>query len=371
MAEAYRQNEQSVHIIALNTDKHRQLAATIEKATPAGLSLEAIPVSTRPRLSSALANLLSPKPYQVSRFNQKKVKQALRTYFQRNTCDFIQLEGLSMLEYLPLLRELSSAPLLLRAHNIEHHIWERHLYNEKNGLLRLYLRLQNRRLKTYEQRAFQKVDGILFISKEDRAAYEQLQLNTASYTIPCGISGEPLPSYPPADYDLSYLASFDWLPNRQGMEWFVDQVWPLMRAERPQLRMLLAGRHIPAAYYRWKDQGIDVLGEVADPGATIKRGKISVVPLLAGSGMRVKLLENLALAQAMVVSPQAAEGLPVKHEQELILAADPLDLARRSLELLTDDRAARQLGRNGRDFALQYYRHKNLGKEALKFIGSL
>lgn len=371
MAEAYRQNEQSVHIIALNTDKHRQQTASIEKATPAGLSLEAIPVNTRPRISSALANLGKTKPYQVSRFRQKKVEQALEAFFQQQSCDFIQLEGLSMLEYLPLLRQLSSAPILLRAHNIEHHIWERHLRHERNALLRLYLGLQNRRLQRYEERAFQQVDGLLFISQEDRAAYEQLNLNTPSCTIPCGISGEPLASYPAADYDISYLASFDWLPNRQGMEWFVNQVWPLLRAQRPELRMLLAGRHIPAAYFQWQDQGIEVLGEVADPGGSIKRGKISVIPLLAGSGMRVKLLENLALAQPMVATPQAAEGLPLKDEQELLLAADPQAMAQRCLELLADDQAAQQLGQQGRDFALQNYRHSHLGQQALQFIAHL
>lgn len=367
--EALRSQGAAVSLYSLNTEKHRQSEAAIAAASPPALDHQTFAVSTRPSWPSALRNLWQEESYFVSRFRQKILGEALVQRLSSEDFDWIQLEGLSMATYLPLLRKHSQARIALRAHNIEHQIWQRHCEHLRPGPQRSYLALQSRRLEKFEKQSLEACDALLFITNEDQAQYRAWGGQQPSMVLPCGI--EPA-EYPPidnrqTDYQLVHLASMDWLPNQQGIEWFVEQVWPLIRAEAPGCRFALGGRHQPARWRTWTAQGIDLFPAVDSAADFVARGQLMVIPLLAGSGMRIKILENMARGLAMVSTPVGAEGIDLKTGEEILLAEKPAAFAQACLRLLRNQAEAQAMGRAARAKALQRYSNSILGAALVSF----
>ncbi len=372
-AEALRSNGHEVHILALNTRKHFRAPAAIEKARPAKLKLKAIPVNTSPGPVSALRNLFSGQAYHVSRFWQAPVAETLRQWLKEENYDIVQLEGLNLAVYLPVLKHRGRAKLVLRAHNLEFEIWQRHWPRLRNPLLRAYLALQTRRLERFERWAWQQMDGLVFITARDAEAYRKMTANARPRTaIPSGLE--------PADYpepngrferDLACLASFDWQPNVEGLRWFVREVWPLLRKDRPQLLFAVGGRHMPASFGQFKRQGISLCGEVEDGQAFVQKARVTIVPLWSGSGMRIKVLENMALGCAQVSTSIGAEGLELRDGVEIRLADTPKDFAAAILQLIDREDERRALAQAARKRALSGFDNRRLGAYYGTFYQSL
>lgn len=373
MVEALRQPDVSLTVWALNTKKHRVSAKKIKQALPSGINFRSFEVDTSIYWLGMLSNLIEGSAYHVSRFYQRSLAQALEHELRNEHYDRIILEGLNMTVYIPLLRKWSKAPLVYRAHNIEYEIWEGHLSSERKPLRKRYLKEQVKRLKRYEQRVWQEVDEILFITEEDQS--EALRITPqlpSSLVLPCGIQLEdyPEPSANEQAVELSYVAAFDWPPNQSGMEWFVEMVWPLIRKERPDCRFLLGGRRIPEHFYKWSGRGIDCHEDVADVGTFLARGQVTPIPLLAGSGMRIKVLENLAWGRPMVSTSLGAEGFSLKHRQEIMIANDAETFAESILLLLKEPKLRKELAAAAQHKVATVYENKQLGRKLLAFFKS-
>lgn len=374
MAEALRQQNVELTIWALNTKKHRVSAKKIQNALPPGLSFRSFAVDTSIYWLGLLRNLITGDPYHVSRFYQPPMARALKLALKQQHYDRIILEGLNMTVYLPLLRQCSSARLVYRAHNVEHAIWQGHLHTEKQFLRRFYLKEQVRRLKHYEEQTWRSVDEILFITAEDQV---QAQKSSAelppSLVVPCGLNLDEYATLEEKEpeADLSYLAAFDWPPNQAGLEWFMEEVWPLVREERPKASFLLGGRHLPAHFYAWAEQGLQFYENVPDVAQFLARGRMSPVPLLAGSGMRIKVLENMALGRPMVSTHLGAEGFSCTSGQEILLADAPKAFAKAILLLLENAELRKKLALAARRKVEEAYSNEQLGKRLLSFFHSL
>ena len=277
-----------------------------------------------------------------------------------------------MAVYLSLIRENSDAKVVLRAHNIEHLIWQRHQHFEKNPMRKVYLNLQVDRLKEFEKQIFEAVDGIIFITADDEAVYKNNIGENNHTAVACGLNIEEYPvRKSEGETDLTYLASFDWLPNQQGVEWFVKQVWPTIKAKRPETTFKLGGRFMPKSFHDFKQKGIELVGEVEDHRSFIQQGKIALVPLLAGSGMRIKIIENMALSMPIVSTSVGAEGIHYDEGEELLIADNSPDFAREVLDLLADAPARKRLGKKARWRAEQSYLNQTLGKQTINFYAEL
>lgn len=372
MVEGLLKNEAEVKVMALNTLKHFRSSESIEAQRPDRLDLTAFKANTNINLKNLIANLFTGEPFHVSRFYQEHFAASLMRMLKNETFDIVQLDGLSMAVYLPLIRDNSDAKVILRAHNIEYRIWDRHQRFEKNPLRKLYLNLQVERLKEFEHKIFEEVDGILFITADDQTVYQQ-EIGENSHTaIPCGLNIEEYPlKKNEGETDLTYLASFDWLPNQQGVEWFVEIVWPLIKEKRPQTTFSLGGRFMPKSFKEFEKHGIKLIPEVENHREFIQGGKLAIVPLLAGSGMRIKIIENMALSMPMVSTSVGAEGIYYDDGEELIVADTAEDFAREILDLLSDSVARKRLGKKARARAEQSYLNQTLGKRTLDFYAEV
>ncbi len=370
MIDGFLKNEASLTVLSLNTRKHFKDGASIAAEMPADLDLHKIEVNTDINPMGAAINLVSGQPYHVSRFFQKGYAARLKSILESQKFDIIQIEGLSMAVYLDMIRSITKAPVVLRAHNVEYQIWERHISNQTDIFQKAYLKIQVKRLKRFEQDIFARMDAVVAITEEDEKAIKKMVPELKTVSIPCGIDLEkikPRPHQSTYKSDLCYLASFDWMPNVQGVDWFVNSVWPILKKSRPDITFRLGGRHMPGYFQQFTRQGISVHPDVPNMAEFVCGSRIAVIPLLAGSGMRIKIIENMALGKCQVSTSIGAEGVRVNNGHDILLADSPEDFAQRILEALNEEDKTEEIGVNARKNIENNYGNKALGRQLLNF----
>lgn len=373
MVDALSSNHAEVQILCLNTRKHFRSEAEIEKNTPANIKLEYFNVDTDVKPLSALKNLLSSQAYHVSRFYQESLASRLKELLAQEQFDIIQVEGVPMAVYLPLLRDLSEASIVIRAHNIEYQIWERHLAHEQNPLRIAYLKIQVKRLRKFEKQSLEQADAVVFITQQDQVSYRDWGGKSLAITTPCGLNPMEHPPISGASpkYDLVHLASLDWLPNQQGALWFLKEVWPLIQEARPQTTMGFGGRDMPKEIIDMGSDKLWLYPHVDNAREFVSHGKVAVIPLLAGSGMRIKLLELLAWGMPTVSTEIGAEGIPIKNYQQGILASDPESFAAAVVYLLDGKESRQEMQMQARAFFEAHFNNQVLGEDLLNFYRTL
>jgi glycosyltransferase involved in cell wall biosynthesis len=164
---------------------------------------------------------------------------------------------------------------------------------------------------------------------------------------------------------LSYSANFD------AVDFFLREIFPLIRAERPQVKLMITGKLEGVAIGRLpstRNNGVAFTGYLDDIRPTVARSWMSIVPLRMGGGTRLKILEALALGTPVVATSKGAEGLDLVPERDLLIADRPADFAAAVLRLLQDPALRETLGRNGRQAVKARYDWQMIGQEFNDFI---
>jgi glycosyltransferase involved in cell wall biosynthesis len=219
-------------------------------------------------------------------------------------------------------------------------------------------------LKTYEGAICRQFDAVLAVSHEDKAALEQAAdqpLDNATI-IPIAIDTdevEVVQLIQPANHIL-HIGTMFWPPNVDGILWFLREVWPIITAQRPDVVFDVVGARPPADIetYGQQDQNINVTGYVDDPAPYYQQAGVMIVPLRAGGGMRVKILNALAQSLPLVSTTIGCEGIAVEHGKHLLIADTPTAFAEATLRLLDDQLMAKTLGRNGRQLIQDQYDYR-------------
>ncbi|MFO7617607.1 MAG: glycosyltransferase family 4 protein [Bacteroidales bacterium] len=369
----------TVTVLAMNTSKHFVEGARQEPGNPGApypnipLTIELVPVDTGIRWHKALANLLfSRLPYNGQRFLSDTYRQRLRELLGKERFDAIILENLYTALYLGDIEELSDALVVMRAHNVEHEIWERTAAAAR-GVKRIYLTGLSRRIRRFELSLINRYDALVPITHRDASHFKQFGNTKPVHVLQTGIdilpSGqEESPGLP----TVAHLGALDWIPNRDGIRWFLGQVWPVVIKEFPQARFHLAGRNAPDGFAdEMRAGGVVFHGEIEDADRFIRSYPLFIVPLFSGSGMRIKLLQYLAAGRAVVSTPIGAEGIPVNSGRELLIADQPGDFARSILELLGDPERCREIGKNAVTFVEQNFDNETLIRAFTQFLTRL
>jgi polysaccharide biosynthesis protein PslH len=119
---------------------------------------------------------------------------------------------------------------------------------------------------------------------------------------------------------LSFIGSLDWMPNTEGLHWFLDEVWPKLKSKHSNIEFHFAGRNAPPELKNIKINGVKFHNDVKDAKSFMSQYPISIVPLFAGSGIKIKILEALALGRVVISSSIGLEGIPAKHMKQVIIA---------------------------------------------------
>ncbi len=320
-----------VTLLAINTPKHRQPADALAHLGP-NMRLVLVDVDTDIAAGKALKNyLFSRQPYNVERFISPAVTAKLVELLRAGDVDVVQLEGTFVAWYAEELgrqhrQDFRVPPLVLRAHNIENTIWHKLARWEKNPLKRVLLRTMAQRLERFERRYLRQFDAVAAITEADADRLRALHCPEPVVFIPAGVElgrVQPDAAIQPRPRTLFMIGSLDWLPNQEGVEWLLREVWPAFHAEFPDVELHIAGRNAPAHLLALKADKVFMHGFVESAPAFMQQYGLMLVPLLSGGGMRVKIIEGMALGKAILSTGLGAEGIAVRDGHDIIIRDSP------------------------------------------------
>lgn len=360
MAEGYK-----VKVLTIETDKHPLQKTLIPESYIQQTGLESVYVDLNIHLIDALAALLCGESYHVKRYVSKDFEQKLIAILKQDEYDIIQLEGLYLTPYVSVIRQFSKARIVLRAHNVENQIWRRIAHCTKNPLKRWYLKHLALALNAYEQEHVNDYDAVVCITQNDADAFRKMGCRKPISVIPFGITPEVIDNVTEEENSLFHIGSMDWMPNQEGIDWFLESVWPMLHKEIPEVRLYLAGRKMPERLMKAQIEGVNVVGEVADSTYFIGSKQINIVPLLSGSGIRVKIIEAMSLGKTVVTTSIGAEGINYTNGKDILIANTPEEFVAQIRRCVADQDFCRQIGHNAYELIVKEYGTQALTKEFL------
>jgi len=363
----------TIKVLAANTNKYNVDPLSIPEDFKANTGIEFVDIDLSLSFSGALYNFLTGKSYHVSRFHTKAFALKITDVLKRDTYDIIQLETLQMATYLDIIHRYSKAPVVLRAHNIEHKIWQRIAENCPNPFKRLYINHLYRSLKRFEIGILNKMDGIVAITPVDARNFDRLSHSTNIISIPFGINLDTLPEniVQPDEASLFHIGTMNWYPNEESIKWMITQVWPQVSQRLPEIELHLAGRYMPDWLKNLSVPRIIVDGEVPDVWEYMQRFSIMVVPLFSGSGIRIKIVEAMAAGKAIITTAIGAEGINYENGQHLIIAKDAKSFTEAVVKVCKDKQLRDNLGKNARMLIAKEHDNNKLMQKLTLFYTEL
>jgi glycosyltransferase involved in cell wall biosynthesis len=325
---------------------------------------------TRVKVWSALLNLFSKESYNLIRFRDASLLRKQIEWLTENEIDLIQAESIFTLTNIRELRAKTKVPIYLRAHNVEYLIWKRMAEQCRNPLKRAYLNLLSKRLKTEEIAICNACNGMSVMSEIDAALFREAGVRVPITVV--GISTNLTPTQQSNSIEkkqLFHLGAMDWLPNREGVDWFIRQVWPDIHAALPEWKLVLAGKAIPSSYSNLQHDNIFVK-PAPDAADFMQEEGIMIVPLLSGSGIRVKIIEGMALGKVIITTSIGLEGIPAQSGVNILIANEPADFLRIIKEIIAFPQLAQTISENALTFANEHFRSESLSQKLLHFYKS-
>lgn len=356
-----------VRVLSVCSDKHPVLGSRMTEDYIKATHFEAVHVDLGIHLLDAGVSWLCGESYHVKRFISKDFSAKLRDILQEEEFDVVHVESVFLTPYLPLIRKYSNAPVFLRAHNVEHLIWKRVAQSERNPLKRSYLKHLSLTLRAYECEHVNEYDGVIPITNKDAAVLRELGCRKPMEAIPFGVQPADVASVSVEPNTLYHLGSMDWMPNQEGVQWFLDKVWPKVHQMLPQLTLYLAGRKMPEELMNLHVEGVRVVGEVPDAMAFMASKQINVVPLLSGSGIRVKIIEALSAGKVVVTTSIGAEGINYTDGKDLLIADTPDQFVEQLQRCVENAEFCNEVSRNAINLVLHEYDNTLLTERLLQF----
>lgn len=347
-----------VTMASLNTKKHFQDISVLKDVA----DVYDVAIDTTISPVGLLKGVMEKMPYNIKRFKSEAFTTLLTHLLSENTFDIIQIEGSYMALYIETLRAYSKAKIILRSHNIEHEIWERMSLNEANPVKKWYFSMLAEKIKNFEDTTLHSFDAIVAITSRDADYYQKQGYKGIVTTINAGANLElftPDNSHTEKD-SICFLAGLDWLPNKQGLDWFLSEVWPVIMNRYPQVSLHLAGKAMPDSYYKLQNQQTVVHGMIPDAIEYLQKYEIFIVPLLSGGGMRLKVVEGMALAKCIISTTIGAEGIDYTASHNISIADTPEEWVERISFLIENPLKRIEIGQQALQLSQQKYNWKNL-----------
>ena len=357
-----------VKILAVNSEKYQVKESDIPEDYKEKTRIELIDVDLSIHPVSAFLNLFTKKSYHVERFISKNFKERLVEVLNKEQFDVVQLEMLYMAPYVETIRANSKAMVVLRAHNVEHKIWERMAKETRFFIKRWYINHLAKTLKNYELNALETFDGIAAITRKD-AAYFRKYCSKPIIDIPYGVYPEQFtPKFEIEGQPKFYhIGSMNWMPNEEGIRWFIDEVLPKTLEKVPNFVYHLAGRNMPEWLKEMKDPHVDVVGEVSDAKEFVSNHDVAIVPLLSGSGIRIKIIESMALGKTVITTHVGAEGILYDEEVNIIIAENKAKMVEAIRSLNENPETAVRIGQAARKLVEETYDNRKIIARLLMF----
>jgi len=310
---------------------------------------------------------LGKTPLPVLNYTTESMKRALSRVLSENYFDIIQIESIHLMAYLAIIRAAAQKPIVVCDwHNLESELMRRYSEQEPRGLRRAYAGRTARLMSEFEQRAVREFDAHVVVSQRDEQRLRDLNPGARILLIENGVDTafySDLGARAESEARrIVFVGSMDYHANIDGVVDFAREVWPRLRERRPELVFTVVGKD-PAPEVRElaKIAGIEVTGTVDDVRPFYREAIAAVVPLKVGGGSRLKILEAMAAGVPVVSTTLGAEGLGVRHDENILIADSNEELAEAIISLVESGSQRRDLIEAGRALVSRHYDWSSLG----------
>lgn len=362
-----------VDILAMNTSKHFFNIKNIPSEITSKIRFISVNVNTEIAPLKALRNLLfSSMPYNAERFFTAEFNEQLISVLTNNNYDVVQLEGLYLCPYIETIRKYSKAKIAFRSHNIEHEIWLRAAKNENNILKKFYKQILAKRIRKFKLRYINTYDYLVSITQRDADRFNEFGNTKPVIVTPTGIDeGNPLLKIDNSNAKfpgLFHIGALDWMPNREGLTWFIHDVWKKFHKKDPDIKFYVAGRNAPEDFVKYlEEHDVTYLGEVESALDFYSKGSIFIVPLLSGSGMRIKIIEGMAAAKTILTTPIGTEGIDSTNFENIIIAEKSDEFLKQLENICNNFEMHQHISNNARNFVIENYNNTTIASKLVQF----
>lgn len=362
-----------VTLFSLNSGKHRVDVEDLNDSIFDEIRFHSYDLDTEVNVWGAFFNIFSNKSYNVSRYFEDEAAKQLENILKETAFDVIQFEGLFVVPYLDVVKANSRAKLIYRAHNIEFEVWEKLAITERFTPRKKYLEFLSRRLKAYETEQVNRFHQIFAISEPDRQSIIRFGCETRLDVFPVALDFDKYvtdiskTSFP----TLFHLGAMDWRPNKEGLEWFLEEIWPDIEKLSGDLRFYIAGKHMQKQFFNYDSENLIVEGEVFDAVEFMNSKAIMIVPLISGTGMRVKIIEGMAMKRCIIATSTAAEGINCEHGKDILIADSADEFYRSILQCIVNPHRWREIGENARKTVEKNHEISNVAQRMMDIYHEL
>ena len=368
---AYRELGHDVTLYCMDAQKHNTPIKEASSELSKYAKLYIHPIDTDINLEDAIKHLVKNKSYNVSRFYNTIFEEELTKLLSKESFDLVQLEGTFVGPYISSIRKVHKGLLSLRMHNVEFEIWQRLAQNEKNPLKKLYLNILAKQLKKYESKIIRQVDTIVPVTDQDQTKFSKLYPKGIFKTIPAGINLNTWKFSPSKTTNRWYhIGSMEWHANAEAIDWYIENIHPLIIKNNTDYSLNLAGKGIDIALFESIPQ-VNVTENVNNAYDFVNSNDVCIVPLKSGSGIRLKILEAMAAGKLVITTTIGAQGINYSNQKHLLIADTPSEFLSIFKKLNNHQIDFQGIIKNARTLIEKQYATKALAKKQLLFYREL
>lgn len=279
--------------------------------------------STKNTPERILASLFHGTSLYIRKHINSDVQRQLKKIINNNHYDFIHADHSAMCLLGLYAKSLTSAPLGLRLHNIEHKIWERYADSlPKNNPKNWYIRHQANLLRNDEKYLLPQADICFPITEVDKRDAIQIAPNGNYVTASAGVYPDEWQidtSIKRNPHEIVIATVYSWVHNVDGVLWFIENVFPRLKEVYPDVTLTLIGKNPPSDLQKYADWGVNIIGYVPKVQPYLNKAALYIAPLFVGSGIRIKILEAMAIGLPVVATSIASEGIYGNDEKGLFI----------------------------------------------------
>jgi polysaccharide biosynthesis protein PslH len=315
--------------------------------------------STKNTPERIFASLFHRTSLYIRKHINSDVQHQLKKIINHNHYDFIHADHSSMCLLGLYAKSLTSAPLGLRLHNIEHKIWERYADSlPKNSPKSWYIRHQANLLKNDEKFLFPQADICFPITEVDKNCAMKVAPDGNYLTASAGVYPDEWQIDPTAvrnPHEIVIATVYSWVHNVDGVLWFIEKVLPLIKEVYPDVTLTLIGKNPPSDLQKYSDKGVNIIGYVPKVQPYLNKAALYIAPLFVGSGIRIKILEAMAIGLPVVATSIASEGIYGNDEDGLFIRNGEEEWAETIVSLLKDPENTSKLRSRAQSFIRENY----------------
>lgn len=332
--------------------------------------------STKNTPAKILGSLFKKQSLYTSKHFDKSLLSEFENIIESKNIDILHCDHSAMMPVATYLKNKYSIPVALRLHNIEWTIWDRYAsvipsYHPKS----IYISSQSKKLKRDETKYYSIADVCFAITEEDKKRALQMVSKANVCVATAGVNLEewkPSKEYTKSQNTLVLATNYDWVHNVDGVIWFIESVLPLVKEHYPDTKLQLIGKNPPERLKQYADNSVEILGFVPSVKEYLQKANVYIAPLFVGGGIRIKILEAMAMQLPVVATSVSAEGIKASNQDGLYVSDSAEVNAKFICDLLSNKQNAEQSGRAARAFiANNHTWEKSVGimsEEMIKII---